>query len=115
VTLYTRAQMPATLLPTAAPTAPIQPGTIAQLLAFAGRAYQAHSPNATIAFAQTNGETLRLPISDMQTMVDVSGGHYLVGSFCVPLNAAFITGTAPEWGYAMPIAGSTIASGGFIL
>ena len=115
MTLFARNQMPVSLLPTGAVAAPLQPGTFAQLLAFSGRAYEAHSPSATIAFAQTNGETLRLPIADMQTMRDVSGRHYLVGSFCISLNSAFTTGPGQEWAYAMPIDGSTIASGGFIL
>lgn len=115
MSLFNRGQLPPTVLPLAAVSAPQQPGSFAQLLAFSGRAFEAHSPQNTIAFAQTDGRTILLPIADMQTMRDVSGAHYLVGSFCVPLHKDFISGIHPEWAYAMPIPNSAIASGGFVL
>lgn len=112
---FTRAQLPATVLPTAVPTAPQQPGTYAQGVAFFGLAHDAHTPRNTVAFAQTDGSTLRLPLSDVQVLIDTSGDHYLVGSYCVKLHKDHVTGPAPMWAYALPPAGATIASGGYIL
>jgi hypothetical protein len=112
---FTRAQLPSTVLPTAVPTAPQQPGTFAQLLGYSSLAHDAHTPRNTVAFAQTDGSTLRLPLSDVQTLIDTSGDHYLVGSFCIKIHKDHITGPAPLWAYLVPPSGATIASGGYVL
>jgi hypothetical protein len=114
MTLITRNDFPASLLPTSAPTSPAQVGTLAQLMAYSARSLQAHTPRGvTTKVLLSNGNTQEYRLISVGEGENTDGKPVLVIQSVVLLDWAFRTGGLPEWAYAKPWDGATLLSGAY--
>lgn len=114
MTLITRSQLHAAAVPTSAPTAPLQPGSFSQLLAYSARALEAHTPRGqSVKLLLSNGATQDYQTISIGSGLTTGGEQVIVVSAVVQLNPAVFTGPGVEWAYATPWPGMAVLNSAY--